>query len=264
MVNLLKSIWSYRQFILRSIKNDVINQYIRSKLGAAWALLNPITQVLIYALIFSNILAIKLPEIGNKYAYAIYLMAGLLAWNLFSDTISRCLTLFIDNANLLKKMQFPRITLPVIVMGTSFVNNMLLFFSIVVIFLLIGHQFTWHILLIFPLTVLLFLFALAIGLFLGVLNVFVRDIGQAVPVILQIGFWFTPIVYPLNIVPEPYQHLLALNPVFHFTQAYQAILVYGQLPEFSSIVLVAGLCLISLFFSLVLFRRAQAEMVDVL
>ncbi|MCO6716820.1 ABC transporter permease, partial [Streptomyces sp. CHB19.2] len=90
-------------------------------------IINPLAQVAIYALILSNVLATKLPGINNSYAYALYLMAGMLGWSLFSEVINRCLTLFVDQGNLLKKMSFPRITLPVIVMGSSLLNYELLF-----------------------------------------------------------------------------------------------------------------------------------------
>ena len=104
MGGMLKSVWQYRGFVLSSIRNDMVSRFAQSKLGGLWVILNPLSQVLIYALILSNILAAKLPGIDNKYAYSIYLMSGLLAWTLFSESVSRCLTLFIDNGNLMKKM----------------------------------------------------------------------------------------------------------------------------------------------------------------
>ena len=104
MKELLLAIWRYRYFIFSSIKNDLRSRFIRSKLGGLWMIINPLAQVLIFALILSEVLAAKLPGIDNKYAYALYLMAGILGWSLFSETISRCLNLFIDNGNLMKKM----------------------------------------------------------------------------------------------------------------------------------------------------------------
>ena len=131
---MFRSLWQYRHFVLSSIYNDLFAQFARSKLGGLWVIINPLSQVLIYALILSNILSSKLPGIDNKYAYAIYLMAGLLAWNLFSEIIGRCLNLFIAQANIMKKMSFPRITLPTIVVGSCMLNNLLLFISMLGIF----------------------------------------------------------------------------------------------------------------------------------
>src|SRR3989338_3508055 len=104
MLGTFRGIWEYRHFILSSIRNDVINRFARSKLGSLWSLFNPLAQVLIYALILSNVIGAKLPGVENQYAYSIYLMAGLLVWNLFSEVISRCLNLFIEQGNLMKKV----------------------------------------------------------------------------------------------------------------------------------------------------------------
>ena len=226
--------------------------------------INPLAQVAIYALILGNVLAAKLPGIDNKHAYAIYLMSGLLAWTLFSEIIGRCLNLFIEQGNLMKKMQFPRITLPAIVVGSNLLNNALLFISMLGIFALLGHHFSIVMLWLMPLTIILTLFALGVGLALGVTNVFVRDIGHAVPIILQVWFWFTPIVYPVTIIPEDYRHWMILNPIYHFTSAYQDILVYGRPPEIGGLVIIGVSSLLLLLLSFFLFRRSSEEMVDVL
>lgn len=261
---MLRSLWQYRHFVASSIRNELISRFARSKLGGLWMLINPLAQVLIYALILSNILAAKLPGIDNKYAYAIYLMAGLLAWNLFSEIISRCLNLFIEQSNLLKKMSFPRITLPTIVAGSCLLNNVLLFVAMLGVFLVLGHQFSWAMLWLIPLTLIVVMLGLGIGLILGIVNVFLRDIGQAFPIILQVWFWFTPIVYPVNIIPESYRHLLRLNPMYSITDAYHQILVYGKPPVVGDIAIISVTALGLILFSLFLFRRASTEMVDVL
>lgn len=264
MFGMLKSLWQYRYFVLSSIRNELNSRFARSKLGGIWLIINPLAQVAIYALILSNVLAAKLPGIDNKYGYAIYLMAGLLAWTLFSEIVSRCLNLFIEQGNLMKKVQFPRITLPAIVIGSNLLNNIILFICMVVIFLLLGHHFSLITLWLLPLTIMLATFALGIGLILGVLNVFVRDLSQAVPIILQMWFWFTPIVYPDSIIPENYRHWLALNPLYHFTDAYHKLIVYGRTPQIEGIFIIGVLTVLFLILSLFLFRRSIEEMVDVL
>jgi len=261
---MFRSLWQYRHFVLSSIRNELVSRFARSKLGGLWMIINPLSQVLIYALILSNILAAKLPGIDNKYAYAIYLMAGLLAWNLFSEIISRCLTLFIEQGNLMKKMSFPRITLPTIVVGSCGLNNILLFASMLVIFALLGHQFSLVMLWLIPLMLIVIVLALGIGLILGVMNVFLRDIGQAFPILLQVWFWFTPIVYPENIIPESYRHLLALNPMYAVTNGYHQVLVYNKAPDMDGLIIIAAIASALMLVGLFLFRRSSAEMVDVL
>ncbi len=264
MYSLFRGLWLYRHFVVSSIRTELVSRFASSKLGGVWMIVNPLSQVLIYALILSNILAARLPGIDNKYAYAIYLIAGLLAWELFAEIINRCLTLFIAQGNLMKKMSFPRITLPAIVLGSCALNNVLLLISMLGVFALLGHEFSLMMLWVVPLSVLVVGLALGIGLIIGVLNVFLRDIGQAFPIILQIWFWFTPIVYPESIIPQSYRHLLAWNPMYTMVNAYHEVLVYGRAPDLAGLLIIGGVAAGLVLLSLFLFRQASAEMVDVL
>ena len=254
MISMFRSLWQYRYFVISSIRNELISRFARSKLGGMWVIINPLAQVAIYALILSNILAAKLPGIENRYAYAIYLMSGLLAWTLFSEIITRCMTLFIEQGNLMKKMNFPRIALPSIVIGSSLLNNILLLIAMLGIFALLGHNFSTVMLWLIPLTLTVVALALGIGLILGVMNVFLRDIGQMVPIVLQVWFWFTPIVYPENIIPESYRHLLNLNPMYPIINAYHKVLVYNTTPAIHSLIVIAAISLALMLLSLFVFR----------
>ena len=225
-------------------------------------ILNPLSQVLIFAFVLSAVLSAKLPGITNQYAYAIYLMAGTLGWSLFAEIVNRCLTLFIDNGNILKKLVFPRIALPLIVTGSALVNNVLLFVAILVIFGVLGHLPSMALIWLPVLIVINIALALGIGLGLGVLNVFMRDIGQVVPVLMQFLFWFTPIVYMANIIPEQYREWLAFNPMIPIINGYQNILLYNKEPDWSGLGVITLIALSLLAFSLVLFRKASPEMVD--
>ncbi|MFC4525289.1 ABC transporter permease [Dyella halodurans] len=264
MEQMIKAAWRYRYFILSSIKNELRVRFIRSKLGGLWMIIHPLSQVLIFALILSNVLSAKLPGINNKYAYALYLMAGTLGWSLFAETISRCLTLFIDNGNLMKKMAFPRICLPLIAAGSTTVNNLLLMVAIFMVFAALGHIPDVHVLWLPVLIAINLLLSLGLGLVLGVLNVFMRDLGQVIPVILQITFWLTPVVYNVTMFPENVRHLFNLNPIYPIVKSYQNVLVFGVEPEWGPLLaIVAASCLLMLL-ALVMFRKAGPEMVDVL
>lgn len=264
MFGILHSLWLYRGFVISSIRNEFAARFSRSKLGGLWMIIHPFTQVAIYALILSNILAAKLPGIDNKYAYSLYLMAGMLGWNLFNEIIGRLLNIFIDQGNLMKKMKFPRITLPAITIGSALLNNILLFSALLAIYAVLSHPPHAYMLWIVPLTLITVALATGIGLIFGVLNVFVRDVGQVIPIILQIWFWFTPIVYPATIIPEQYRHFLNYNPMYPLTTAYQEILVYGRPPELQSVLLTALAAVALMGVGLFMFRRSAPEMVDVL
>ncbi|MBA1275238.1 ABC transporter permease [Stutzerimonas azotifigens] len=264
MLALFKSLWAYRGFILSSIKNEFVARFARSRLGGLWMIINPLAQVAIYALILSNVLAARLPGIENKYAYALYLMAGILAWNLFSEIVGRSLNVFIEQGNLMKKMRFPRITLPVIVVGSCLLNNMLLLVALLIVFALLGHYPNAQMVWLLPLTLVIVALAVGVGLILGVINVFVRDVGQVVPIVLQILFWFTPIVYPINIIPDHLKGWIDANPLYPIVSAYHDVLVYARPPELASVLITAGVAIGLLLVGLFMFRRAAPEMVDAL
>lgn len=264
MKEILAAIWSYRHFIVSSIRNDLRSRFARSKLGGLWMVLQPLAQVAIYALVLSRIMAAKLPGIDNRYAYVIYLMAGMIAWSLFAEVVTRSLTLFVDNGNLMKKMAFPRVCLPIIIGGSSLVNNLLLLVTAVGVFLLIGHPLSLAMLWLPLLIAINLAFALGLGLILGILNVFVRDVAQVMTVVLQLLFWLTPIVYMPTIIPDRLRVVLEFNPMVHMVVAFQDVLLYGRSPSMSGLIVIAAAAAVLLLFSLILFRRAAPEMVDVL
>lgn len=265
MEQMIGAAWRYRFFILSSIKNDLRIRFIRSKLGGLWMIIHPLSQVLIFAMILSNVLAAKMPG-GNsdKYTYALYLMAGTLGWSLFAETVSRCLTLFIDNGNLMKKMAFPRICLPLIAAGSTTVNNLLLMLAIFGVFAALGHIPDIHVLWLPVLIAVDLLLSLGLGMVLGVLNVFMRDVGQVVPVILQITYWLTPVVYSVTMFPANVRHLFNLNPIYPIVKSYQNVLVFGANPELGPLLVIVGASVVLMVLALVMFRRAGPEMVDVL
>lgn len=260
----LQELWQARHFIRNSIRNEFITRVIRSRLGIFWIILYPLAQVAIYAFVLSAVMAAKLPGMDGAYAYPIYLTAGILAWTLFAEVLSRCQNIFIENGNLLKKMVFPRLALPLVVAGSALLNNIILLICALLIFGLLGHFSGLVLFWLLPLTLLLLLLALGYGLALGLLNVFIRDISQFVTIVLQFGFWLTPVVYSASLIPERYRVLLHLNPMTGIVQAYQSVLVYARAPDLSLLVYPVACALAGLLLACVLYRRAIDEVVDVL
>jgi lipopolysaccharide transport system permease protein len=264
MLAMLSAAWRYRFFILSSIRTDLRVRFSRSRFGALWMILQPLAQVIIFAFILSTVLSAKLPGIDNKHAYAIYLMAGILGWSLFADILMRCLNLFVENANVLKKLAFPRIALPLIATGSAVLNNVMLLIAIIVIFAALGH-FPGVALIWLPVVVAVNLtLALGLGLALGVINVFIRDLSQVTPMVMQFLFWLTPIVYMPAILPGDLQAYLSLNPLSPIIRSYQEILLYNRAPDWAGLGVVACMALASLLLALLLFRKATPEMVDAL
>ena len=261
---LLAGPWRYRHFIWTSIRNEFLSRIVGSRLGLIWMILHPLSQVLVYALILSVILSARLPGIESRFGYAAFITSGILAWTLFSEILVRCLNMYIDNANLLKKIVFPRICLPIIITGSAILNSSLLFLAALIVFAAIGHLPGAAVLWLPLLLVINVALAAGLGLLLGVINVFIRDIGQLVVVALQFGFWLTPIIYSAEIAPEPFRTLLALNPLYFVVTGYQNALIFNTAPNLLGLAWVGGLSATLLLCAFGLFRRAGPDMVDML
>ena len=261
---MLKTLWHYRYFIVSSIKTEFRSRFARSRLGGFWMILHPLAQVAIYALVLSAVLSAKLPGIDNRFAYALYLMSGMLGWNLFSEVLSRSVNIFVVNGDLIKKLSFPKITLPLVVIGSALVNNVLLFGAIMVVFGLLGHLPNLNILWL-PVVVGLALgIAAGLGVFLAILNVFIRDISQIMNILLQFWFWLTPVVYMHNIIPEQYRDWLYLNPMATVVVGFQDILLYNKCPDFYSLIYPLVVAVVLLLLALVIYKRGSEDMADAL
>jgi lipopolysaccharide transport system permease protein len=261
-MTLFKALWAYRGFISGSVKREFQSRYQNSLLGAAWTVLNPLAMIVVYTVIFAQVMKARLPGADGAFAYSIYLCAGVLTWGLFAEICTRAQTVFIENAGLLKKLNFPRMSLPVTVV-TNALLNFAIVFSLFTVFLAISGNFPgWAYLGLVPVLAIMILFAIGLGVTLGILNVFFRDVGQFFTIFLQFWFWLTPIVYPANILPESVSRWLGFNPMARVIVACQDILVHGRWPEWSRLLPVLLLALVLCAWGWRLFRRHAGELVD--
>jgi lipopolysaccharide transport system permease protein len=260
--NMLGGIWRYRGFISGSVKREFHAKYRNSLLGAAWAILHPLALIVVYTVIFSQVMGNRLKGVDTAFAYSIYLCAGLLTWGLFAEITGRSQTVFLEHANLLKKLQFPRICLPIVVVLNALVNFAIIF-SLFIVFLLLSGTFPgWIFLAVIPVLLLQVLFSIGLGMTLGVLNVFFRDVGQFFGIALQFWFWFTPIVYPASTLPDGVRDWLVWNPMAAVMAAYQGIFVAHSAPQWGTLLPVTVLALLLCALGLQLFRKRAGEMVD--
>ncbi|OOE95374.1 ABC transporter permease, partial [Salinivibrio sp. IB643] len=155
-------------------------------------------------------------------------------------------------------------SLPLIVIGSGLVNFLLMFLAMFAVFGVLGHV-PFHALHWIPILVLITVaLSVGIGLFFGVINVFMRDVGQVMNIVLQFWFWLTPIVYMLTIVPAKYMWIMKINPMTGLIMGYHNVLLYDKSPDFNLLVYPSIFAVISLAFALVMFKRASEEMADVL
>ena len=261
-MGMIRALWAYRGFILGSVKREFQIKYRNSLLGAAWNIINPLSMIVVYTVIFSEIMKARLPGIASNYAFSIYLCAGVLTWGLFAEITNRATGMFVDNANLLKKLSFPRLCLPVVVVCNGLLNFAIVFGLFLTFLLLTGQLPGLTLLALLPLLLLQVAFAIGLGISLGMLNVFFRDVGQFFSIFLTFWFWLTPIVYPMTILPERVQSLMRWNPMYRLITAYQDVLLYNRWPNWYSLWPVAVLAVLLCIYGLYLFRRRSGEMVD--
>ncbi len=262
MKQIIQALWKFRHFIISSIQGELKRRFARSSLGALWFILHPLMQAAIYALVLSEVLGSKLPGVTNKAGYAIYLMAGMAAWGFFAEIITRCTTIFIEYAGVLKKISFPRLCLPVIVGGSALLNHVLLLLATAVVFLFFGHfpGVAWVVLPIGMLVVTAFAFGL--GVLLGVFNVFVRDVGQVFTVVMQIWFWLTPVVYTSGTLSKSLSWLAVFNPMAPLVKLYQDAMLYNTFPQWGTLLIPILVSATLFMISFLVFRRASADLVD--
>jgi lipopolysaccharide transport system permease protein len=261
-MSMIRALWAYRGFIFGSVKREFQSKYRNSLLGAAWNIINPLAMIVVYTVIFAEVMRAKLPGVDGIFAYSIYLCAGVLTWGLFTEMVGRSQTMFLDNANLLKKISFPRITLPIIVVANA-VLNFAIVFGLFLAFLVISGNFPgWVIVAILPILALQIAFAMGLGMVLGVLNVFFRDVGHFFGIFLQFWFWLTPIVYPAGILPDFIKPYMDVNPMVPLISAYQGILVNQLWPSWSTLLPTAVVTCLLCSLGLHLFKKNAGEMVD--
>lgn len=259
---MLQALWVYRKFVLGMVGREFRSRYMGSLLGGVWAVLTPLATILIYLVVFSAVMRGRLPGSGDSLGYGLFLCTGILVWGYFAEVVGRCQTVFVESANLLKKMSFPRITLPVIVLLSASLNFLFVTVLFLALLLVVGRFPGPAILAFVPLLALQQAFAAGLGILLGTLHVFFRDVGQLWAVLLNLWFWSTPIVYHLDILPAPARAVIAWNPLTPLFESYQRIVLEGAWPTPAPLAYPAAVAAAFLLLGLVCFRRLSGQMVD--
>ncbi|NIA08910.1 MAG: ABC transporter permease [Nitrospiraceae bacterium] len=249
----------FKEFFSREIHG----RFAGSMGGSFWLLVTPLSQILIYSFVFSVVLKIRLSrqEVGTG-SFVLFLLAGLFPWMAFSEGLTRCTGILIENANIITKVVLPIELLPTVGLSASFfVNGVGM--SLFVVYLMWAHFLSWTWLWLSLLILLFFLFALGLAAFLSALCVFLRDTQQILPIIIFIWFYLTPIIYPISMIPSRFHVYLYFNPVFPFIALFQGILL-NQTMDPRLLGIAAIWTLVSLFFGTFFFERLRHSFADVL
>jgi lipopolysaccharide transport system permease protein len=232
----LIELWSYRELLRNLVMRDLKVRYRNSVLGILWSLGNPILMMLVYTLVFTI-----MTSYSRAQNFPIFVLCGILPWNFFSASIIGAIRSIIDNAQLVKKVYFPRECLPVAVVAANMVNFLLALLVLFVLILLFQIRLTWWILLLPGVVVVQVIFIVGFALIMATANVFYRDTQVIMEVVMMAWFFMTPIFYPVDILPHNY-HLWGmtfnvwrwvniLNPMASIIATYRVILYDGSPPD---------------------------------
>lgn len=247
------------QIIKELALNDFRIRYQGSILGFLWTLIKPLLLFSVLYIVFSTFMRFEQPH------YQLYLLLGIILWNFFAETTSITLQSLLSKSHIITKLYIPKWTIIV----ASVANNALtLFLNLLIFAVFILYSpvtITLNSLILFPLLILqLILLSLAASFVLSILFVFFRDINHIWEVLLQIGFWITPIIYPISIVPDSNHYLFNYNPIFHIIDASRDLFINHQLPNLAHQLLLTLFLLIFLGLSIIFFDSQQKKIAELI
>jgi lipopolysaccharide transport system permease protein len=255
----LNAIWYYRELLYFLIWRDVKVRYKQTVIGAGWAILQPLMTMVIFSVVFGSFA--KIPSDGLPYP--IFTFAALLPWNFFAQAIGRSGISLVGSANLISKIYFPRLIIPLSAAVAPLVDLAFAFVILLGMMAWFGVAPTWGVLAL-PLFLLLALgTALAAGLWLSALNVRYRDIGYTIPFLIQIWMYASPVAYPVSIVPERWRLLYSLNPMAGVIEGFRWALLGTGTPNIGVMVVSAVVVMMLMSSGLVYFRIAERTFADV-
>ena len=255
----LKELWDYRELLYFLVWRDVKVRYKQTALGASWAIVQPLLTMVVFTLVFGHFA--RMPSDGVPYP--IFSFAGLIPWTYFAKSLNQSALSVADNANLITKVYFPRLLLP-----ASATLSGLIDFGISFVFLLgmmvwYGMVPNWGLLALPFFVIMALVTALSVSLWLSVVNVRYRDVRQAIPFLIQIWLFASPVAYPLSVVPEKWRLVYSLNPLTGVIEGFRWALLGNPMPDLVPIAICVAVIVALLFGGIVFFRRMEETFADV-
>lgn len=239
-------------------KRDFKERYAGTGLGQFWYIISPIITIFLYTVIFSDIMKRKLAIVDSSYSYSIYIVAGLLAWISFSKTLSILSNAVAQKSNLIKKINVPMYIFYISIFITEFFLLCISLLFGVIFLAIVNYHIDFTFLWLIPIAMLQMIFVFSLGVTISLFVPFFKDIKEALPIIIQLWFWMTPIIYMKEMIADKYPLILLLNPFYHFVHLYHNIFLYAMSPTFSELL---NITLIS-FFTFVLAAFLYKKMIS--
>lgn len=254
----LHDLWRFRELLYFLTWRDVKVRYKQTALGIAWAIIQPLFTMLIFTLFFGRLAGVP----SDNIPYPVFAYAGLLAWTFFANAITASGNSLVGSSHLITKVYFPRMIIPGAAVAAGLVDFAISFVILVILMVYYGVMITWNIFM-FPVVVLLTtLLALGIGMWLSALNVKYRDVRFALPFLVQLWLFVSPVIYPSSFLPEKFRWLLSINPMTGIIEGYRSSL-FGRPFNWITLAASTAITLIMLIYSSYSFRRMEKSFADI-
>lgn len=257
MIGKIKEIYDYREMIVSMIHRDLRGRYKASVLGFLWTFLNPLFQLFVYTMVFSVIMRANIED------FYIYLFIGLVPWNFFNASLAGGASCVVAQENLIKKIYFPRLVLPITYVTSAFVNMLLTFIIIFVVLIFSGHGINFLAICFLPVIFLIeYVFALGMCMLTSALTVYFRDMEYILNIFAMAWMYLSPIMYTTEMVPEDLRPIFKLNPMTAIIEAYHEILYYKMIPQISTLGSAIVWGIVFLFLGIWIFEKLQKKFVE--
>jgi ABC-type polysaccharide/polyol phosphate export permease len=256
----IRELLHYSYLILSFARRDVRARYKQTALGAAWAVLQPLSLMIVFTLVFDRVA--RIPTDGSPYP--IFSYSALIFWSFFSTSMTQGTLAMTANSNLVRKIYFPRETLLLAVLLSASLDLAIACGMLAVLMVWFKVSVTWTVLWVPVLLVVQVLFTFALVCLTSAVHVYFRDIGHALTLGLQLWMFATPVAYPMSVVPESVRPFYLLNPMAPLIDGYRQAIVYGQTPDLARVGMVLVVVLVLMSFTYAGFKRAERTFADVI
>ncbi len=255
----LNAVWAYRELLYFLTWRHVKVRYKQTVLGAAWAIIQPLFAMVIFTLFFGRLVSIP----SDSVPYPIFVYTALVPWTFFAQTLTQSTESLVSNANLITKIYFPRLIIPLSIVGANLIDFGLAFAVLIVMAFVYRIVPSFNVIFL-PLFILLnIVTALGVGLWLTALNVQFRDVRHIVPFLTQLWLFATPVIYPSSSIPEPWQILYGINPMVGVIEGFRWAILGTPNPSGATILLSTVISLVLLVTGAFYFRRMEKSFADV-
>lgn len=254
----LGELWRYRELLYFLTWRDVKIRYKQAFLGFLWAFIQPFLKMVVFSVVFGRLAGID----SEGFPYPIFLYAGLLPWQFFADAVNRSGQSIVSEANLITKVYFPRLIMPIASVGAALVDFAISFGILIVMMFFFHVSPSVSILMVVPLVLLTVLSALGVGIFVSALNAEYRDFRYALPFLVQIWMFVTPVIYPVSIIPDRWRWVIAVNPMAGIVDAYRSA-IFGKPFDWPHLGLSLGVAVIMFLIGIAFFRKTEGYFADV-